>query len=118
MDNNWRDNANENLAVRLVLSRNIIVIFVGLQICPTCVIISNMEIIGHQEIRDFFAKVITSGNLSHAYCFVGRDRVGKRAVAESIASELLGIENGKLLQQPDFFVVEQMFDEKKEKTKA
>lgn len=76
-----------------------------------------MEIIGHQEIRDFFAKVIASGNLSHAYCFVGPDRVGKMAVAESIASELLGVEKEKLLQTPDFFVVEQMFDEKMEKTK-
>lgn len=74
-------------------------------------------IIGHKEILAFFDKILQNGRLSHAYCFVGSESVGKRAVAEAISAKLLGIEREKLKTQPDYLVVEQVFDEKKEKTK-
>lgn len=76
-----------------------------------------MDVIGHQEIKSFFTKAIANGNLSHAYCFVGPEKVGKRAVAEEIAAKLLQTTKDKLKQSPDFFVVEQLYDEKDEKTK-
>jgi len=77
----------------------------------------NMKLIGHEEILSFFGKAIKSGNLSHAYCLVGPEKVGKRTVAEEISAQLFKIDREKLKQSPDFFVVEQLFDEKEEKTK-
>lgn len=73
------------------------------------------DIIGHDKIQDFFAKVIDNGALSHAYCFVGVEGVGKKALAKNLAFKLL--ETNNLQTSPDFTVVEQIFDEKTEKTK-
>jgi len=73
--------------------------------------------IGHRTILAFFDKVIKNGNLSHAYCFVGSEDAGKREVVNEISSRLLNTTVEKLITQPDFYVVEQVFDEKKEKTK-
>ncbi|MBI5222159.1 MAG: AAA family ATPase [Candidatus Magasanikbacteria bacterium] len=75
------------------------------------------EIIGHKEALDFFDKVIANNNLSHAYCFIGPEQVGKRRVAEEIAAKLLGVSRDKLGVQPDYTVVEQGFDEKTGKSK-
>lgn len=75
------------------------------------------DIIGHDKILEFFAKVIENGNLSHAYCFVGPRQTGKKKVAEWVASKLLKVETEKLKISPDYALVEQMFDEKTEKTK-
>lgn len=74
-------------------------------------------IIGHKEILAFFDKILQNGRLSHAYCFAGSESVGKRAVAEAISAKLLGVAREKLTTQPDYLIVEQVFDEKKEKTK-
>ena len=74
-------------------------------------------IIGHKEILAFFDKILQNGRLSHAYCFAGSESVGKRAVVEAISAELLNTTREKLKMQPDYLIVEQVFDEKKEKTK-
>ena len=74
------------------------------------------DIIGHQRIQDFFAKVIDNNALSHAYLFVGLEMLGKRAVAENLAMKLLEVDN--LQVSPDFIIVDQLFDEKTEKTKS
>ena len=73
------------------------------------------DIIGHENILDFFEKVIQNDNLSHAYCFVGPNHVGKRAVAQQLAAQVLGLESSKLRISPDFSVVEQSINEKTEK---
>lgn len=65
----------------------------------------------------FFDKILDNGNLSHAYCFVGPSRVGKKAVAEFIAGKLFGVVPEKLNTQSDYTVISQLFDEKTEKTK-
>lgn len=74
-------------------------------------------IIGHKDILAFFDKILKNGRLSHAYCFVGPESVGKRAVAQTISANLLGTTRNKLSVQSDYLIVEQIFDEKKEKTK-
>lgn len=74
-------------------------------------------IIGHRQILEFFDKVIKNGNLSHAYCFVGPEKVGKRTVAEYLASRIFQVDFSKLKILPDYVVVEQLFDDKTGKTK-
>ncbi len=74
-------------------------------------------IAGHGKIIDFFAKVIKNGRLSHAYCFVGPSEVGKKTVAEALSAEILQTGREKLAMHPDFFLVQQEFDEKADKTK-
>ncbi len=75
------------------------------------------EIIGHDKILNFFDKIIENDSLSHAYLFVGPDRVGKKAVAQQIGSKLLKINRNKLEHNPDYTFVGQIFDEKTGKTK-
>lgn len=75
----------------------------------------NDSIIGHSKIITFFEKVIANGNLSHAYCLVGPDQIGKKTVAEYISGKILGVPAGKLKQQPDYILVEQEINEKTEK---
>ena len=75
------------------------------------------EIIGHEKILKFFDKVIKSGNLGHAYCLIGMDNLGKRAVTESISAQLLKLKKEKLLTCPDFFFVSQELNQKTGKTK-
>lgn len=83
-----------------------------------CGIIVYMNgIIGHKKALEFFDKVIANNNLSHAYCFIGPEQVGKRTVAEEIAARLLGVAGEKLNIQPDYTIVRQNFDEKTGKTK-
>jgi len=77
----------------------------------------NDPIIGHTQILEFFEKTISAGNLSHAYCLVGPEHVGKRAVAEYISGKILGVPVEKLSTQPDMVLVEQEIDEKTGKTK-
>src|SRR3989339_357634 len=74
-------------------------------------------IVGHSQILAFFDKILANGPLSHAYCFARSESVGKRAVAEAISAKLHGVTREKLGTQPDYLIVEQVFDEKKEKTK-
>ncbi len=75
------------------------------------------EVIGHKQVFDFFDKVIENGNLSHAYCFVGPDSVGKLTVAKEISAQLLEVSSDKLNITPDFSLVQQIQDEKTGKTK-
>ena len=75
------------------------------------------EIIGHKEALEFFDKVIAKNNLSHAYCFIGPEQVGKRVVAEEIAAKLLQTTREKLSRQPDFITIEQSLNEKTGKTR-
>ena len=75
------------------------------------------SIIGHSRIIDFFTKVVDNAALSHAYCFVGLEQVGKCTVAEYLASKLLQVEENKLTSSPDFVFVGQEKDEKTDKTK-
>ena len=65
----------------------------------------------------FFDKVAENDNLSHAYCFVGPESVGKRTVAEHVSASILQVETSKLMLQPDFNLVEQEPNEKTGKTK-
>ncbi|MBI4992809.1 MAG: AAA family ATPase [Candidatus Magasanikbacteria bacterium] len=75
------------------------------------------EIIGHKEALEFFDKVIANDNLSHAYCFIGPEQVGKRTVAEEIAAKLLKTSRENLFRQPDFILVGQSLNEKTGKTR-
>lgn len=75
------------------------------------------KIIGHNQIINFFNKVIDNAGLSHAYCFVGAEHLGKRKVAEYLASQILGTVPEKLSANFDFVLLEQEVDEKTEKTK-
>ena len=74
------------------------------------------KIIGHDKILNFFAKVKQAGKFSHAYCFVGPEQVGKKRIAEEISANLLKTERNKLAINGDYNLVEQLFDEKSQKT--
>lgn len=69
-------------------------------------------IIGHKKIIEFFEKVIVAGNLSHAYCLVGPDQVGKKTVAEYLSAKIFGVPVEKLKLQPDYLLIEQGINEK------
>ncbi len=75
------------------------------------------EIIGHEKVLEFFTKVMANNQLSHAYCFVGQNGVGKKRVAEWLAAKILGVTEEKLKATPDYILVERLFDEKEGKTK-
>lgn len=74
-------------------------------------------LIGHEEIRDYFKKVIDAAALSHAYCFVGPDGVGKRTFARELAAQLLNFPEDKLETNPDFHFLKRQEDEKSGKLK-
>jgi DNA polymerase-3 subunit delta' len=74
-------------------------------------------IIGHENIVNFFNKAIENNRLSHAYCLVGSEHVGKRKVADFVSSKILGVKEEMLFSSPDFFVVNKQKDEKTGKTK-
>jgi len=60
---------------------------------------------------------MAADNLSHAYCFVGPESVGKRTVAEYLSGKILNADNKNLANQPDLTIVEQELNEKTGKTK-
>ena len=76
-----------------------------------------MQLIGQEKIISFFEKLIAKNSLSQAYCFVGRDSVGKRTVARHLSSQLLTIEDQKLDTHPDFYYLSRSVDEKTGKLK-
>lgn len=76
-----------------------------------------MNLVGHKQILNFFELVIKNNNISHTYCFVGPESVGKKSVAKKISANILNVEFDKLVYQPDFTVVEQEINEKTGKTK-
>lgn len=71
-------------------------------------------LIGHTNILDVFARLQADNRVSHAYCFVGPEHVGKRALAEQIAAHLLGSSTSV---SSDLTIVERLQDEKTGKTK-
>ncbi len=75
------------------------------------------DLIGHAPVQAFFEKVIDNAALHHAYLFVGREHVGKRAMAEHIAATLLGVSKDALVSHPDVIVLEQEQHRKTGKTK-
>ncbi|MFB6226632.1 MAG: AAA family ATPase [Candidatus Paceibacteria bacterium] len=57
---------------------------------------------GHNKIIEFFETAKQEGELSHAYCLVGPEHVGKRAIAENISKQLL---QRPPQQSPDFQLI-------------
>lgn len=74
-------------------------------------------IIGYQQILDFFAKATQNNTLSHAYCFSGVSKIGKKTVAKDIASRLLGKDQEKLATSLDFIYLNRVLDDKTGKLK-
>jgi hypothetical protein len=74
-------------------------------------------IIGHESIISFFEKVIENGALHHAYCFVGREHVGRKTLALYLAEKILEIEVARLSVHPDLTIVTQEKNPKTGKTK-
>jgi len=75
------------------------------------------DILGHKSVIDFFSKAIEQGALHHAYCLVGPEHVGKRAVAEFIATQLLHVTRERLDITPDLIRIQRIPDEKTGKLK-
>ncbi len=71
-----------------------------------------IRIIGHERVQKFLETAMASGRLSHAYCLVGCEGLGKRTLAEAVIAELLGIPREKVATHPDVHIVEQTTDEK------
>ena len=76
-----------------------------------------MPIIGHERIISFFEKMIAKNSLSQSYCFVGKEKVGKRTVARYLSAKLLKVDEAKLDTHPDFYYLSRQIDEKTEKLK-
>lgn len=49
----------------------------------------NWPLIGHQHIKDYFAKALGAGKIHHAYLFEGPEQVGKATFAHMLAKTLL-----------------------------
>jgi DNA polymerase-3 subunit delta' len=73
-------------------------------------------VIGHENILKFFEEA-EKVSLSHAYGFIGPGGVGKRTAAMQIGSRLLKTSPEKIMQHPDFILVERIEDEKSGKLK-
>lgn len=75
------------------------------------------HIIGHTSIIQFFESVIDAGAMHHAYCFVGREHVGKKTMAIELAAQLLQTTREKVVNHPDWIYIAQEKNEKTGKTK-
>ncbi len=58
-----------------------------------------MEIIGHSNIWQFFKKTAEKGKVSHAYLFLGPDKVGKKTFAKKVV-ELLNCQEDDFSKRP------------------
>lgn len=66
-----------------------------------------MDIIGHKHTIDYFDRIIESGNLTHAYLFVGPEHVGKTTVIEYVMRRIIGENAPKNLElHPDVIFVQ------------
>lgn len=74
-------------------------------------------IIGHTSIIHFLAQAQRDKKLGQVYCFAGPSKVGKRAVAKSIAAGLLATPVDRLEHHPDYTYIERLEDEKTGKLK-
>lgn len=71
------------------------------------------DIIGNKKILNFFDNVIQHDTVSHAYCLVGPQHVGKRTVAEELARRMFGLDSRVHVKtSPDFHFVERILNEK------
>ncbi len=79
-----------------------------------CDIISLSMLIGHQAQLDFLRRSLQAGKLSHAYLFVGPDRVGKKTMAKEVSDWVLGRKDDKTEMSHDTQIkfVERVYDEK------
>ena len=76
-----------------------------------------MQIIGHNNILDYFENIEKNGTISHAYLFVGPPLVGKKTTAQFLAATLLETSYEKINIHPDFLFVQREKNEKTEKMK-
>jgi len=74
-------------------------------------------VIGYHNIRSYLEKARSGGVLAHAYCLIGPQGVGKRAIARDVAASLLGTTEEHLAQQPNFYEIARREDEKTGKLK-
>lgn len=75
------------------------------------------NIIGHEQIRNFFNTIIENDSPHHAYCFVGPAHVGKKTIVRHISARFLNCSESKLIGCPDFFDIDREKDKKTGKTK-
>ncbi len=73
-------------------------------------------IVGHEKQLDFLRIVQEQQTVSHAYCFIGPEHVGKKRVAHQFAAELLGCSIKQLKTHPDVIEIEREKNEKTKKT--
>lgn len=76
-----------------------------------------MNSIGHEAIVSMLSQAADQGRLSHAYCFVGPEHIGKETVATCITARLVGVNPRELSTSPDVMLIERLQDEKTGKTK-
>jgi len=76
-----------------------------------------MAIIGNTKVVDFLTKAWADKNLSHAYCFVGPNQVGKNTISRYLASKLLVTTKDKLNTHPDLYYLTREIDEKTDQLK-
>lgn len=77
----------------------------------TC-IVYHVMFIGNSKILEYFDTAIKEGTLAHTYCFVGPDRAGKRTLARILAAKLLQVSEDSLGNNPDYYYLERVEDEK------
>lgn len=68
------------------------------------------NIVGHKKQKEILSKSIASGNISHAYLFLGNSGIGKFDLACEFAKQILKTET--LENHPDFKVISKMSDKK------
>ncbi len=74
-------------------------------------------LIGHDKIVQFFDTAIKNSTLGHTYCLVGAHQVGKRKLAQYVATQILQVAEDKLATNPDYLYLERETDEKTGKLK-
>ncbi|PIR74474.1 MAG: hypothetical protein COU35_02215 [Candidatus Magasanikbacteria bacterium CG10_big_fil_rev_8_21_14_0_10_47_10] len=75
------------------------------------------DILGHEKIRVHLDSLARHDALSHAYCFVGPEQIGKKSVALDLAGTLLAIPVASLAIHPDMHFVKRGLNKKTGKTK-
>jgi len=76
-----------------------------------------MNFIGNRKIVEYFGKLTESDGLSHAYCLVGIDQIGKRKLANVVASKILNVIEEKLFIHPDYHYISREINAKTGKMK-
>jgi len=76
-----------------------------------------MQFIGQSHITSFFDLALNEQQMGLSYCFVGPNQIGKRTLANWLASQILNVEIEKLLANPDYYYLTRLEDEKTGKKK-